>query len=162
MRKLFDRICLIEKYLAMTGIVILTICIFLGATSRTLGKPLSWTTDIGMLMLTWSTFLGGDIAFREGRIANLDIVIVKFPKTIQKILAIILYGIIIAFLVALIYLGIRLTYTTRFRTFNGVPNFSYSWVTVSLPFSAFFMVITAIIRLKQILSSDDQVTIAKM
>ncbi|ADY14368.1 TRAP transporter small permease [Sphaerochaeta globosa] len=162
MNTLFNRICKIEKYFAMFGIVVLTLCIFLGAVSRTLGKPLSWTTDIGMLMLTWSTFLGGDIAFREGRLANLDIVVAKFPKSIQKTLVVIIYAIIIIFLCSLVYLGTRLTYTTRFRTFNGVPNFSFAWVTVSLPCSAVFMIVTAVKRVIVLLKSNDCSAIAKM
>ncbi len=162
MKKLFDRVCRIEKYIAMIGIVVLTLCVFLGAVSRTLGKPLGWTTDIGMLMLTWSTFLGGDIAFREGRLANLDILIAIFPKTIQKILAVSIYVIILIFLLALVYFGFTLTYTTRFRTFNGVPNFSYSWVTVSLPVSALFMIITAVKRMIALLKCDDCTVISKM
>lgn len=162
MIKLFDRVCKIEKHIAMFGIVVLTLCIFLGAVSRTLGKPLSWTTDIGMLMLTWSTFLGGDIAFREGRLANLDIVVAKFPKPVQKTLVVIIYTIILIFLCSLVYLGARLTYTTRFRTFNGVPNFSYAWVTVSIPCSALFMIVTAIKRLIALLKTNERSVIAKM
>ncbi|MDC7228786.1 MAG: TRAP transporter small permease subunit [Sphaerochaetaceae bacterium] len=162
MKKIVEKICLFEKYLAMFGIVSLTVCIFLGAVARTIGRPIGWTTDIGTLMLTWATFLGGDIAFREGRLANLDILVAKFPKVVQKSLAVFLYTIILIFLIALVYLGIRLTYTTRFRTFNGVPNFSYSWVTVSLPISAMFMIITAIQRLFTILKSEERSIIAKM
>lgn len=162
MRKLFDTICTVEKIIAMVGIVVLTVCIFLGAVSRTMGRPLGWTTDIGMLMLTWSTFLGGDIAFREGRLANLDILLAKFPLRVQKVLAMVLYVIILLFLAALIYYGAKLTYSTRFRTFNGISNFSYSWVTVSLPISACFMMITAVLRMAGILKETDQNIVARM
>lgn len=69
MKKIYHWICEAEKVIAMTGIVLMTIFIFLGAVSRAVGHPFSWTTDMGVFMLAWSTFLGGDIAFREGRLA---------------------------------------------------------------------------------------------
>lgn len=84
MKKIYHWICEAEKVIAMTGIVLMTIFIFLGAVSRAVGHPFSWTTDMGVFMLAWSTFLGGDIAFREGRLANLDIVLAKFPVKAQK------------------------------------------------------------------------------
>lgn len=157
-----ETLCRIEKYLAMLGIVVLTLCIFLGAVARTIGEPLRWTTDIGMFMLTWATFLAGDIAFREGRLSNLDILVAKFPVAVQKAVAVAIYLLIVIFLILIIYFGTQLTYSTRFRTFNGVANFSYSWVTASMPVSALFMVITAIGRLIGLLKSSDQDTIAKM
>ncbi|MFQ9447451.1 MAG: TRAP transporter small permease [Christensenellales bacterium] len=112
MKKIYHWICEAEKVIAMTGIVLMTIFIFLGAVSRAVGHPFSWTTDMGVFMLAWSTFLGGDIAFREGRLANLDIVLAKFPVKAQKGIVSAVYAIIVAFLVCMIYFGAKLTYSS--------------------------------------------------
>lgn len=162
MKRFYTAICTVEKYIAMTGIVLMTVFIFLGAVTRTLGCPLGWTTDMGQFMLAWATFLAGDIAFREGRLANLDVVIVHAPVRIQKTIAVLIYAIIIAFILCMIYFGSMLTYTSRFRTFNGVQGFSYSWVTLAMPVSGCFMLITAVVRLIRILRSDDPKQISKM
>ena len=73
-----------------------------------------------------------------------------------------IYAIIVAFILCMIYFGSVLTYTSRFRTFNGVQGFSYSWVTLAMPVSGFFMLITAVVRLIKILRSDDPRQISKM
>lgn len=161
MKKMIQVLHRAELYFSMFGIVVLTVSVFIGAFARTIGHPLAWTTDIGMLMLAWSTFLGGDIAFREGRLANLDIVLAKFPVKVQKIIVSIEYLIIISFLSVIIYYGFKLTWTTRFRTFNGVHHFSYSWVTVSMPISAVFMLTTAFTRYIKLMKCVDSKTLAK-
>lgn len=162
LRKIINYILKAELYIAMSGIVILTACLFIGAVARTVNHPLSWTNDIGMMMLAWSTFLGGDIAFRSGRLANLDLLLVKFPRKVQKVIVSICYILIIAFLLLVIFVGFKLTYTTRFRTFNGVSGLSYSWVTASFPVSACFMLCTAIARYIGLMKSNDIEQISKM
>ena len=72
------------------------------------------------------------------------------------------YAIIIVFLVCLVYFGAKLTYTSRFRTFNGVKGFSYSWVTVCMPITGVFMLVTAVGRLAKLLRSEDPAEIARM
>ena len=44
--------------------------------------------------------------------------------------------------------GLPLSYTTRFRAFQGIPGFSYSWVTLSVPIGCALMLITAILKIK--------------
>jgi TRAP-type C4-dicarboxylate transport system permease small subunit len=34
------------------------------------------------------------------------------------------------------------------RTFQGIPGFSYTWVTLSVPFGCALMLITAILKIK--------------
>lgn len=155
MKKFFDRFCSIEKQVAMIGIIVLTLCIFIGAVARTAGHPVSWTTDIGMLLFSWSTFLGGDIAFREGRLANLDLCMAKLHLRLQKVIISIMYLLIMVFLAVIIVFGFKLTYTTRFRTFNGAYWLSYSWATASMPVSACFMMVTAVMRYISIMKSTD-------
>ncbi|MCR4708392.1 MAG: TRAP transporter small permease [Clostridiales bacterium] len=162
MKKVYEIVCRIEKILAMTGILLMTVFIFLGAVSRVANHPFGWTSDLGTFMLAWSTFLGGDIAFREGRLANLDAFIRKLPVKAQKAVAVLVYAIIIVFLVCLVYFGAKLTYTSRFRTFNGVKGFSYSWVTVCMPITGVFMLVTAVGRLAKLLRSEDPAEIARM
>jgi TRAP-type C4-dicarboxylate transport system permease small subunit len=58
------------------------------------------------------------------------------------------YVIIIVFLVGMIGYGLWLSYTTRLRTFQGIPGFSYTWVTLSVPIGCALMLITAILKVK--------------
>lgn len=162
MKKFYEMVCRIEKILAMIGILLMTVFIFLGAVSRVVGHPLQWTSDMGTFMLAWATFLGGDIAFREGRLANLDVFISKFPVKVQKAIVAFVYAAIIVFLVCLIYFGAKLTYTSRFRTFNGVKGFSYSWAALCMPVTGSFMLVTAVGRFVKLMKCDNPKQIAKM
>ena len=68
----------------MTCVVGFTSVLMLGAAVRLLGHPLNWCNDVALLMLAWTTFLGGDVAFRAGRMVNVDILIAKLPVRFQK------------------------------------------------------------------------------
>ena len=62
--------------------------------------------------------------------------------------------IILIFLAALIGFGVWLSYTTRFRAFQGIPGFSYTWVTLSVPVAGALMVITTILKIRDKLTRE--------
>ena len=64
------------------------------------------------------------------------------------------YLIISAFLVYLIYTGILLSYVSRARSFQGIPEVSYSWVTMSLPVGGGLLLITTLLKLREAMRSD--------
>jgi len=109
--------------------------------------PINWGLDIALLLFTWSTFLGADIAFREDKLINVDILFLKMPKSLQRPLELVIYIIIFIFLSALIYLGAILSVFTWPRTFQGIPALSYTWVTISVPVCSFLMIITTVIKM---------------
>ena len=61
--------------------------------------------------------------------------------------------IILIFLMSLIGFGVWLSYTTRFRTFQGIPGFSYTWVTLSVPVGGALMVITTVLKIREKLTA---------
>ena len=75
----------------------------------------------------------------------------KLPQKAQLYLKLVNYIIIIAFLLGMIGYGLWLSYTTRLRTFQGIPGFSYTWVTLSVPFGCALMLITSILKIKAFL-----------
>lgn len=52
-------------------------------------------------------------------------------------------------LVALIGFGVWLSYTTRFRSFQGIPWFSYTRVTLSVPVGGLLMLITTTLKIRE-------------
>ena len=52
------------------------------------------------------------------------------------------YLIIAVFLVYVIVMGTWLSWISRARSFQGIPEVSYSWVTMSLPAGALLLLIT--------------------
>lgn len=162
LNKIIAKIHVVEMWVSMFGLVVLTVCIFIGAVGRCIGHPQAWSTDVGMMMLAWSTFLGGDVAFRNGRFANLNLLLKKFPLKMQKVIILLSYLAMLVFLLLMIYQGFILSWTTRFRSFNGVPQLSYTWVTLSLPVSCCFMVFSLISRFLKLWKSTDKEELSNM
>ncbi|MCL2000426.1 MAG: TRAP transporter small permease subunit [Planctomycetes bacterium] len=148
LRKTYDFICRIEHTLSMMTMVGTTLLIFVAAVLRSLNWPLNAALEISQFLFAWCVFLSADVALREDRLIRLDMLTSKLPKKIELSLLILSYLIILAFLVAMAYYGYILTYRTRVRSFLGMPNFSYAWVTLSLPFASTLMTITTILKLR--------------
>lgn len=146
MKDFYIKMCNIEIALAIICLLLSVFIIVISAIMRKIGMPINWGLDIALLLFTWSTFLGADIAFRADKFINVDILFLKMPKSLQKPLELVIYIIIFIFLSALIYLGAILSVFTWPRTFQGIPTLSYTWVTLSVPVCSFFMIITAIIK----------------
>jgi TRAP-type C4-dicarboxylate transport system permease small subunit len=66
------------------------------------------------------------------------------------------YIVILGFSVYLIFFGMQLSYTSRVRTFQGIPNFSYTWVTLSLPIGAIFLLMTGFLKIMHDFRQNDK------
>ena len=44
-----------------------------------------------------------------------------------------------------------MAYLTRFRSFQGIPGFSYTWVTLSVALGSLLMLLTALGKLRELL-----------
>jgi TRAP-type C4-dicarboxylate transport system permease small subunit len=80
---------------------------------------------------------------------SVDVFVKLFPEKFKRYFDMFNYIVILGFSLYVIFFGIQLSYTSRERTFQGIPNFSYTWVTASLPVGAIFLVITGILKIKQ-------------
>ncbi len=127
----------------------MVILIFAAGIARLLKYPINWAIDLSTCLFAWSCFLSGDIAWRENKLMSVDVFVKLFPAKAKRYFDIFNYVVIMGFSIYLIFFGIWLSYTTRERTFQGIPNFSYTWVTVSLPFGAIFLLMTGIWKIKQ-------------
>lgn len=143
LQKFYDKVCEVQVYVAVACLSISLFALFAAAILRIIRMPVRWGLDVALLLFAWSVFLGMDIAFRRRALVRVDYFINKFPPNIKKITEAVIYALIIATLIFMIYQGTRLAIITRARVFNGMPNVSFSWVTASVPVGMFFMLITA-------------------
>jgi TRAP-type C4-dicarboxylate transport system permease small subunit len=123
--------------------------IFAAGIARLCLYPINWAIDLGTCLFAWSCFLSADITWREDKLMNVDILIRKFPANVRRYLRLVNYTILFGFLAYFVIFGLWLSYTTRARTFQGIPGFSYTWVTLSVPVSALLMFINTIIKFKR-------------
>jgi len=154
MKYFYKKMCNIELVLAIIFLLLSVFLIFISAVIRKVGMPINWGLDIALLLFAWSTFLGADIAFREDKFMNIDILFLKMPKSLQRPLELVIYITILIFLSALIYLGAILSVFTWPRTFQGIPALSYTWITLSIPVCSFLMVITTVNKMLKCLRNS--------
>lgn len=126
------------------------LAIFISALMRVLKMPLRWGLDIALLLFTWSTFLGADIAFRKRCLVSVDMLINRLPKTVRRVLEAVVYAFMLASIVFLIIYGTKLAYLSRMRPFQAIPGLSYSLVAASVPVSMVLMLISALIQIYEV------------
>jgi TRAP-type C4-dicarboxylate transport system permease small subunit len=63
------------------------------------------------------------------------------------------YLIIGAFLLYAIGMGTWLSWISRERSFQGIPEISYSWVTMSMPVGALLLLVTTLLKARDELRS---------
>ena len=141
MKKAYEKFCQFEQWLAMLLLAGITILVFVSAMMRTFGFPLNWAQDAALIMFAWLSFIGGDIALHSTGLIGVDLLVVYFPKKVQKAIDIIFNIIMLAFLVVLVIYGFQYV-TTGYRRLITTLNVSYAWVTASVPVGALLMIIS--------------------
>jgi TRAP-type C4-dicarboxylate transport system permease small subunit len=77
---------------------------------------------------------------------SITLVSERLPERAQRVLMQVNYAIIAVFLVYVMYAGTWLSWISRARAFQGIPEVSYSWVTMSLPVGAALLLLTTAIK----------------
>lgn len=149
MKRFNDYLLKFEKNVAKVLLLVMVVLIFASAIFRFLGHPINWAVDLSTFMFAWACFFAVDVAWMENKMMAVDVFIKRLPLKAKRVFYGINMFVILGFLVYLIIWGFYLSYTTRFRTFVGIPNFSYTWVTLSVPVGALLMFRTTLIKLKR-------------
>ncbi len=148
MRRLYEHVCAGEAWVAGALLVLMVALIFLGGVARVLGYPLNWSTDFATAFFAWACFLCADIAWRKNSLMSIEFLTSRLPEKTQKVLRLANYFIIAGFLLYLMVMGTWLAWTSRVRSFQGIPEISYSWVTMSLPVGGALLLITTILKFR--------------
>ena len=147
MRKLYAQVCAGEAWVAGAFLVLMVLLIFLGGVSRAFGYPLNWSTDAATAFFAWACFLCADIAWRRNSLMAIEFLPNLLPPAAQKGLRLANYLIISAFLLYLTVMGAWLAWTSRARSFQGIPEVSYSWVTASAVVGGLLLLVTTVLKI---------------
>jgi TRAP-type C4-dicarboxylate transport system permease small subunit len=148
MQKLYERICAAEVLIAAIFLILMVVLIFLGGVMRMLGHPINWSGDAATGFFAWACFLCADIAWRNNSLMAIEVFTDRLPEGLRSALRMANYALISAFLFYLIVMGIYLSWISRVRTFQGIPEVSYSWVTMSLPIGSILLLITTFLKVR--------------
>lgn len=148
LKRLYDQVCAAEAFVAAAFLVLMVLLIFLGGVMRMLGAPINWSGDAATAFFAWACFLCADIAWRKNSLMAIEVLTSRLPERVQTLFRMINYTLITVFLTYLIIMGVYLSWISRARSFQGIPEISYSWVTMSLPVGAALLLITTVLRVR--------------
>jgi len=153
MRKFYERICRLEVIVSAVFLSASCLLIFIGAVARSVDKPVNWSQDFSLFLFAWSVFLAADVALRHDKLVKMELVLLKISEKSARIITIINYLLIVSFLAALTIYGVKLSFISYRRVFQGIPGFSYTWVILCVPVGSTLMIITSILKLKNLFQS---------
>jgi TRAP-type C4-dicarboxylate transport system permease small subunit len=153
-RSLYDRLLKLEAVVAGTLLLLMVGLIFLGGVARMMRNPLNWTIDLATCCFAWACFLAADIAWRNDALMSIDILHDRLPPAARRAVRCANLAIIALFLLFVIGSGLWLSWVSRARAFQGIPDVSYSWVTMSLPVGGALLLATTLLKLRDGLRQD--------
>lgn len=148
MKKFYDYVCRTEVLIAQTFLVVMVVLIFSAGVARLIGHPINWTIDVATCVFAWACFLSADVAWRKGKLMSVDAITKHLPEKAQAVFRMVNYAILTVFLLYLIPMGLWLSYVSRARSFQGIPDFSYSWVTMSVPVCGTLLLVTTLLKVR--------------
>jgi TRAP-type C4-dicarboxylate transport system permease small subunit len=148
MRVLYEKICRTEVVVSAIALSISCLLIFSAAIARSVGHPFNWSQDLSLFLFAWSVFLSADVALRKDKLVRVELLTSRFSPSVARVAVIVNYFIILAFLMAMVVFGVKLCFLSSRRVFQGIPGFSYTWVTASVPTGAVLMMVTVVLKLK--------------
>jgi TRAP-type C4-dicarboxylate transport system permease small subunit len=148
MKKFYEHLCFAELLIAQIFMIVMVILIFVAGFARLIGHPINWSIDIATCVFAWACFLSADVAWRKGKLMSVDVIVKRLSEKGQRMFRMVNYVIVVAFLLYLIPIGFWLSYVSRERSFQGIPEFSYSWVTMSIPVCSILLLITTILKMR--------------
>jgi TRAP-type C4-dicarboxylate transport system permease small subunit len=154
MKKLYERVLAAEASVAAAFLVLMVALIFAGGIARLLQHPINWAVDAATCLFAWATFLCADVAWRKNSLMSIEILTRRLPAVLQKACRMANYFIIAAFLLYVMGMGVWLSWISRARSFQGIPEVSYSWVTMSMPVGAGLLLITCVLKARAECSSS--------
>ena len=153
MRRSYDLLCKVEAVIAGTFLVGMVVLVFAGGAARLAHYPLNWTTDLATCLFAWACFLCADIAWRNGSLMSIELATARLSPQAQRLVALANFIIIGVFLLFVVGAGLYLSWVSRARSFQGIAAVSYSWVTMSLPIGAALLLLTTVIKARELLST---------
>ena len=139
-----------EELVSKTLLAFLVLLVFVPAVTRSFNRPIIWSIEIAQLLFAWLAFLGANQAMRAGAHIGVDVLTRHLPPRLHQAVAVFNLGLIAAFLAALLWYGIELTFVSVDRRFM-TTYLSFAFATVAAPLGAGLLLLTTAGKVAEIL-----------
>lgn len=130
-----------EAALGKLILVVIVVLVFAAGILRWFDHPLIWSVDLAQLLFIWVSFIGANQALRTRVHIGMDLLVRPLPASLRSIVEIALGLVTLAFLLAMVFLGYKLT-TLNLQRIYGDSGISYAWVTGAVPVGCLMLAIT--------------------
>ncbi|HEU4645590.1 MAG TPA: TRAP transporter small permease [Burkholderiales bacterium] len=144
----YERVIAAQARAAAALLVLMVALIFLNGVARVLGHPVNWAVDAATCLFAWACFFCADIAWRKGSLMAITLLVERLPAAAQRAVRLANYAVISAFLAYAVVGGVWLAWVSRARSFQGIPEVSYSWVTASMPVGCALLLVTTLLKVR--------------
>ena len=155
MKKIRSTLDKIMRVFNAAVFVILTLLVFWQVITRyLLNNPSAWSEELASYAFAWTTMFGAAYVFGKREHMSIPVLVERFSKKNQKILAIISECLVLLFaVVILIYGGIEITLLTMGQLSSSLP-VAMGYVYMVIPISGVFVVIYNILNIYDIVKMD--------
>lgn len=140
MNKINMKIRLIETQVGTAMLIAIVVMVFLSAILRLVNIPLVWCVDLAQLLFIWISMIGADLALKNKAHMGVDLLVRRFPISIQRLLKIFTFTLCIIFLLFIAYWGATLVKMNWKRKYQMLA-ISYSWATMAIPVMSTSMIL---------------------
>lgn len=106
-------------------------------------QPSPWTEEAIGRLLIWVVALGVVVAFRQGALVSVDLMLRASRGNWRQIVRLVILGASLFFLGMLAWVGFDLAWRIRYQTFAALP-ISISWAYLALPVGASFSMLAVL------------------
>lgn len=135
-----------EEWLAIMLLGGTSLTMLVSSTARAIGQPFAGGAELAQFLFIWTAVLGADLTLRQGGQVRIDALVIRLPIKFQLIITTLCIGMMMLFLLLLIWYGFPLALSNWQRPM-GVAGLSYGYITLALPVGAVLMLITLLRRI---------------
>lgn len=152
-RVLKDVVSNLDVGVACVALTVLIVITFAGVIMRyVFSNPFVWLEEVQIALFLWVAFLGSSAAFRMKAHVEIGMLVERFPRGVQLVLSLVIYG-VVSF--SLLYLGLKSSdmvamfiRTNKSTSVLSIPSAliygviplssALMWISYSIPFSRSF------------------------
>lgn len=121
-----------------------------------LNSPLTWSEELVKYIIIWIVLLGTAVALRKGLLISVEIVLYIVPKTVKKIMQLLIIIVNFVFLGYLTIYGFEIMQTVQGQT-TGALDLPVSWTYASIPAGCLIAMLNSIaVLIELFITSDDK------
>jgi TRAP-type transport system small permease protein len=149
----------IERIMRWSVVALLTmmvLIVFTNVVSRYyLHASLAWSEEVARFMLVWLVFIGSFLAYIHNEHLGLDILVIKFPPKIRRIVAI-GTNLLVIFALYAVMEGGYLLMRDNFDWLSSAAEIPQGYVYFIVPFTCGLMLLQAVLKTFFLLTGENE------